>query len=191
MPKKGLNQTAILQAAVALVEEKGYDSFSLRELAARLDVKPSSLYNFVQGVEEINSMVALHAADMLHEVLEKAVEGKDADTAFVDGTSAYLDFAQNNRELYRALIRMPASDDEKIVRAAFASYAPLRAVIRSYDIGEPDTLHFLRSLRSFMHGYVELIGNGFMQRGIATREETWNLVIQEFLRRLKEGKKDA
>ncbi|MBQ7841316.1 MAG: TetR/AcrR family transcriptional regulator [Lachnospiraceae bacterium] len=191
MPKKGLNQSTILQAAVALVEEKGYENFSLRELASRLDVKPSSLYNFVQGIEEINSLVALHAADMLHEVLDKAVNGKDRDTAFLDGTLAYLNFARSNHELYRALIRMPASDDEKIVKAAFASFAPLRDVIRSYGLGEPGTLHFLRSLRSFMHGFVELTGNGFMQRGPATKEETYQLVIQGFLDHLKEGQNHA
>ena len=165
MPKKGLNQTVILQAAIALVEEKGYANFSLRELAARLDVKPASLYNFVTGVEEINSMVALCAADMLHEVLAAAVTGKNNDTAFIDGSLAYLKFAQENPELYEALIRMPASDDEKIVKASFASYAPLREIIRSYGADSIQTLNFLRIFRSFMHGYVELTNNGFMQRG--------------------------
>lgn len=50
MIKKGLSSEIIYKAATNLVIERGYDNFSLRELAARLDVKPASLYSHVKNI---------------------------------------------------------------------------------------------------------------------------------------------
>ena len=65
MPKKGLSSGEILEAAERLVQERGYDHFSLRELAARLEVKPASLYNHIGDIDELNTAVALKAAGAL------------------------------------------------------------------------------------------------------------------------------
>ena len=45
MPKKGLNQAVIIQAAAGLAEQKGLENITLRELADCLGVKTASLYN--------------------------------------------------------------------------------------------------------------------------------------------------
>lgn len=185
MAQRGLNNELIMKAALKLVEEKGYDNFSLRELAARLEVKPASLYNHIYGIEEINTAVAVKAADMLNRTLAEAIEGKAGDEAFLDAARAYRSFAVENPEIYKALIRMPASDDEYIVKVAFASFEPLRTVIRSYGAERVATLYFSRAFRSAMHGFVELTANGFMQRDTTTRDETYEWMIHGFLNTLK------
>ena len=53
MQKKGITPEKIYQAATQLIIEKGYDRFSLRELAGRLGVQPASLYSHVKNAEEI------------------------------------------------------------------------------------------------------------------------------------------
>ena len=128
MAQKGLSSAHIMEEAVKLVEEKGYDRFSLRELAARLEVRPASLYNHVDGIGEINTAVAMKAADMLNRALADAVGDRERDEAFLAAARAYRSFADGNPEVYKALIRMPASGDADIRRAAFASFEPLRAV---------------------------------------------------------------
>ena len=60
MGRRGLNAEVIMEAAIELVEEKGYRNFSMRELAARLGVQPASLYNHVNGIEEVNTAVGMH-----------------------------------------------------------------------------------------------------------------------------------
>lgn len=185
MSKRGLHSDDIMREALKLIEKKGYDNFSLRELAARLDVKPASLYNHVRGISEITTAVAMEAAGMLNSTLTDAVRGKPTDEAFLDGTRAYRYFACENYEIYKALIRMPASDDEHIVKAAFSSYEPLHTLIMSCGAEKTATIHFLRSLRSAMHGFVELTTNGFMQHGSVTRDETYEVIIHSFLDILK------
>ena len=58
MPRKGISRTDIMNMALELVIEKGYENFSVRELAAKLDIKPASLYNHIDGIEEINIYIA-------------------------------------------------------------------------------------------------------------------------------------
>lgn len=186
MAKKGLNHDAIMDAAVTLVEEKGYDNFSLRELAGRLGVQPASLYNHVKGVEEINEAVAVRASHMLHDALTEAMQGKDNDAAFIDGAYAYRRFAEEHRELYQALIHIPAANDEQIHKASFYSFEPLREVVGRYGMERPYSIHFIRTLRSFIHGFVELVGNGLMQRAPSSKEETFDVAIHQFLSYLKE-----
>lgn len=185
MSKRGLCSDDIMREGMKLVVEKGYDNFSLREIAARLDVKPASLYNHVQGISEIRTAIAIEAAGMLNNTLTKSIKDKPADEAFLDGTRAYRQFAYENHEIYKALIRMPSSDDENIVKAAFSSYEPLHMLIMGYGAEEKATIHFLRSLRCAMHGFVELTLNGFMQHGSVTRDESYELIIHSFLEILK------
>ena len=186
MPKKGLSSGEILEVAERLVQERGYDHFSLRELAARLEVKPASLYNHIGGIDELNTAVALKAAERLNRALKEAVAGVEPDDAFLRAALAYRAFAAENPELYKALMRMPASDDELVVRASWESFAPMRELILSYGADGTRTVHFLRSLRAAMHGFIELTGSGFMRRGDVQRDESYRVMIQGFLSKLKE-----
>lgn len=185
MPKRGLSKEEIIEEATRLVEEHGFESFSLRELAARLGVKPASLYNHVEGISEITTTVALRASEMLNHTLFAAVKGKSAEEAFLEGTRAYRRFALEHPEIYQALIRMRSSDNKIMIKASFDSYEPLRAVIKGFGVRMPELLHFIRSLRAAMHGFVELTASGFMQKESVKRDDTYEVMIHSFLEILK------
>ena len=57
MPRQGLSQDVVLRAAVDLIEEGGLPHFSMGELARRLQVKPASLYNHVESLEQLLTLV--------------------------------------------------------------------------------------------------------------------------------------
>ena len=186
MAKRGLNKEYIIDAAETLVVEKGYENFSLREVAAKLEVKPASLYNHVQGLDEINIAVALRAAEKMKQALQEAVEGKEPDEAFAEGVRAYRRFAMLNPELYKAFVRIPLLNDREVTHVAFRSFSPMRKVINSYGLTKTQNIHFTRGLRAFMHGFIELTSNGFMQKKDISRDETYEVIIAEQLRQLKQ-----
>lgn len=177
---------ASIEPLEKLVEDKGYENFSLRELAYRLNVQPASLYNHIKGIDEINEAVAMHTSEMMHAALAKAIDGKDADTAFIDGAYAYRKFTEENPELYKALIHIPLISDEHINKAALYSFEPLREIVKSYGLEKPFYIHFLRTFRSFIHGFVELTGNGLMHKAKVSIEDTFELAVHQFLSYLKE-----
>lgn len=60
-PKRRLSREQIVEAAIALLDAVGVDGFSMRRLAARLEVAPMSIYEHVAGKEDIFDL-ALDAA---------------------------------------------------------------------------------------------------------------------------------
>src|SRR6185312_4311449 len=53
MPRKGMNREQVLRAAVALADEAGIESLSMRKLGQALGVEAMSLYNHVDGKEAL------------------------------------------------------------------------------------------------------------------------------------------
>jgi AcrR family transcriptional regulator len=186
MARKKLDHDTIMDNAVKLIETKGYDHFSLRELAARLKVQPASLYNHVSGIGEIQAEVAMRAARMMHDLLTEAVSGKEDDAAFIDGVYAYRCFTEDHPELYKALIHIPPHDDEQIRKVSFFSFQPLREIVDRYGMERSVKVHFMRALRSFIHGFAELSGNGLIQRSPVSKEESFDFAVKQFLSYMKE-----
>ena len=72
MPRQGLGKESILQAAIALIEEKGIAQFSMGELAKRLNVKPARM--FVDG--KAHHHASKHPLPMVLLVLAQAIGGE-------------------------------------------------------------------------------------------------------------------
>lgn len=60
MGRAQLSRDKVLQAAVALVDERGLDALSMRALGERLGVEAMSLYRYVQGKQDL--LNGVHAA---------------------------------------------------------------------------------------------------------------------------------
>ena len=76
MKGKGLTISSIVEAATELVIENGYNNFSMRELAKKLHCKAASLYNHIEGIDDINREIGSYASELMNDALEKAVAGK-------------------------------------------------------------------------------------------------------------------
>ncbi len=195
MSKKGLNSEEITRVAAEMIAEDGYAKFSLRELAARLGVRPASLYNHVNGIGEINVAVALDAATQMHNRIEEAVKDLPKEQAFLKGLAEYRAFAAENPELYKVLYRLSGTSEENaslIRRAAMYSIHPLRKVVSAFALEEADLIHFMRCMRSTLYGFITLTSEGFLLRGGVPRDESYAFLSQmllQTLRDLSENKK--
>lgn len=190
MLKKNLSREAILTAAIDAVTETGYEQFSLRDLAIRLGCKAASLYNHINGIDDIKAMLAVYVANKLRDELTMAVEDRISDEAFLSAARTYRKFALENHELYKVFISIPSIRDERVDKAAFDSFHPLWKVVSEYSLSKEDTLHFVRSLRSVMHGFIELTANGFMQKGSVSQDESYEVIIKSYLEVLKSKSRD-
>jgi len=188
MAKKGINKGLILETAEKLLEEKGYEQFSLREIAAKLGVKPSSLYNHIKGFDEIRAEIAITASKKMGEALKKATEDKLPDEAFIAGAKAYREFALNYPELYKVYMRKPQLHNEDVMNSGFESFVPIRNIVLSYGLSGTAALNFIRALRSMMCGFMELTNNGYMQKGKISKDESYDAIVKAYLNVLKELK---
>ena len=160
MAKKGLTRDIIIDAALVQIEENGLSAFSLRNLAASMKIQVSSLYNHINGQNDLLAEVGIRAVDMLTEFEETATMGKQRDDALYALADAYRQFAKEHTELYRIImgvhilnIPMLESAAEKIVR-------PILCVLSEYGIDDDLQIHYQRLLRSIMHGFFEHENSG-------------------------------
>lgn len=162
MKGKGLTMDVIVDAATALVQEKGYNNFSVRELALRLEVKAASLYNHVKSIDDINSEVGKLAAGRLNSALERATDGVERDRAIEALAYEYRSFVKNNYELYRAIIGLPALDQGgSLSDVGRDSINVIRNVVSQYEIPTDEAVHFSRCLRGVLHGFASLEMAGY------------------------------
>ena len=178
--KKGISREVIIKEAVQLVRERSYWALSLRDVAGRLCVKPASLYNHVDGIADIQISVAEYTADILAGRLEEAVGGRRDAGAIAVGATAFMDFARDNPELYKALIHAPKSDARRNLEIGKKTFDVFGKIIHGYGIDENNGLHLVRMLRCMMHGFFELWDNGFMSHGTVGRGESFRFMIDEF-----------
>ena len=179
----------MIQVAAELADAAGGE-VTLAALAARLGVRPPSLYNHVAGQEELRRELALLGLRDLAARLARAAAGKAADAAIVAAARAYRDFAREHPGLYAATLRAPPTGDLAVRTAAEEILAVLGAVLAAYDLRDDAAIHAIRGLRSLLHGFVALEAVGGF--GIPLDlDESFDRALRVFIAGLRQSSKPA
>ncbi len=187
MQKKGITPEKIYQEATQLIIEKGYDRFSVRELAGRLDVQPASLYSHVKNAAEISVAVGKNAIAQLSRTLEKATEKENREEAFIAMAHAYRNFAHENPELYKAIMALPGASETQLKEDEQKTIRPMRVAIENFVPAGAPSINFQRFVRSAMHGFIMLESEGFMRDKSISADDSYDMLISACLSALKEA----
>ncbi len=176
MARVGLTTERLTRAGAELADEVGFDKVTLTALAKRFDVKVASLYSHLKNSQDLKTKIALLALEELADQGAAALAGragKDALTAFAN---VYRTYAREHPGRYAATqLRL---DPETAAASAGGRHAQMmRAILRGYDLTEPDQTNAVRLLGSVFHGYVSLeMGGGFSHSAPDT-QETWLRIL--------------
>ncbi|MBK3577852.1 WHG domain-containing protein [Streptomyces sp. MBT65] len=176
MARAGLTPERLTLAGAELADEVGFDQVTLSALARRFDVKVASLYSHLKNSQELRTRIALFALEELADRVSDALAGragKDALAAFAD---AYRDYAREHPGRYDAArLRL---DPETAAASAGVRHAQMtRAILRGYDLAEPDQTHAVRMLGSVFHGYVSLELAGGFEHSAPDARESWAWIV--------------
>ena len=181
MRGKGLTAEAITDAAVELLVEKGYGNYTVRDIAVRLGVRAASLYNHIDGVESIDQEVGKRAAKMLNETLMQAIDGKEKESAIEALAYAYRSFAQENPELYRAILGLPGlGGNDELRKVGRESFQAFRQITNRYQISRETGVHFSRCYRSALHGFISLMQSGYYANKSVDAEKSFRFLIRGY-----------
>ncbi len=159
-PRIGLDRDAVVREAAALADADGMSALTLAGLAARLGVRPPSLYNHVAGIEALHRELALLGLGELRERLGRAAVGRAGEDAVVALADAYRAFGRERPGLYTATQWAPDSADLQWLAMAKDLVDIVLAALRSFDLDGDAALHAVRGLRSLLHGFVALETTG-------------------------------
>ncbi|MFE1886119.1 TetR/AcrR family transcriptional regulator [Streptomyces diastatochromogenes] len=176
MVRAGLSTERLVRAGAELADEVGFEQVTVSALARRFDVKVASLYSHLKSSQDLKTRIALLA---LEELADRAADalagraGKDALSAFAD---VYRDYAREHPGRYEAArFRL---DPEAAAASAGGRHAQMtRAILRGYDLAEPDQTHAVRLLGSVFHGYVSLEAAGGFSHSAPDSQESWTRIL--------------
>lgn len=176
MARVGLTTERLTQAGAELADEVGFDNVTLSALARRFDVKVASLYSHLKNSQDLKTKIALLALEELADQGAAALAGragKDALTAFAN---VYRTYAQEHPGRYAAT-QLRLDPETAAVSAGVRHAQMMRAILRGYDLTEPDQTNAVRLMGSVFHGYVSLeMGGGFSHSAPDT-QETWLRIL--------------
>lgn len=183
MARKGLSKEKIIEASINFIREKGYENFSIRELAESLGCNPSSLYNHIDSLEDVNTAICLTTINQLAQWQKEAIDGKAREEAVTALSLAYRRFAKENRELYKIVMTLPAiSHNNKIIEEeAEQIIKPIMQVLDMYQVSDEMKMDYQRFWRSILHGFIDQEEAGYFSHFPVDIEYSYNLAIKNLL----------
>ncbi|MFI6643306.1 TetR/AcrR family transcriptional regulator [Streptomyces sp. NPDC050504] len=176
MARAGLTPERLTLAGAELADEVGFEQVTVSALARRFDVKVASLYSHLKNSRDLRTRIALYALDELADRVAEALAGRAGRDALAAFAEAYRGYATEHPGRYAAArLRL---DPETAAASAGVRHAQMaRALLRGYDLAEPDRTHAVRLLGSVVHGYVDLELAGGFDHSAPGPRESWAWVV--------------
>jgi AcrR family transcriptional regulator len=172
MARVGLTTERLVQAGAELADEVGFAQVTVSELARRFDVKVASLYSHVKSSQDLRTGICLLALAELADRVAAALAGRAGKDALAAVANVYRDYAQEHPGRYAAT-QFTLDPESAAVSAGGRHAQMMRAILRGYDLDEPDQTHAVRLLGSVFHGYVSLELAGGFSHSAPDAQETW------------------
>ena len=153
-----LTAEQILEAALTLFRTGGDEALSMRLLAERLGVRPSSLYRYYPERGALVEALEHHALRELHAALRDAASDKRPAAAFVAAAHGYLAYARAQPRLY-SLLFAPKAPYTAEPGPGKNLWNDLLRIVGALT-GDPDDTAAAVAFCAFLHGYALLESSG-------------------------------
>lgn len=123
-------ETALIEAGLVLISEKGPEAFTLREVARRVGVSHTAAYRHFKDKSALLAAIAERGFQALTEAVAMAAEASDDPVeAFSRTGAAYVGFALANPAAFRVMFRKWDAPPPSLEAAGTASFEQLLATI--------------------------------------------------------------
>lgn len=157
-PKPVFNREDIITTAFEIVKKSGFRDFSTRKIADELHSSTAPVYSYFSSMDDLRSEVLERAENLMLEYTMKPYTR----SVFLNMGTGLVLFAQENRELFRALLL--ESGDTRSLLEKF-----LKALTR--ELGKDDLISLLppkeqrevmNRMAIFTHGFASLLCVGLI-----------------------------
>jgi AcrR family transcriptional regulator len=159
MPRAGLSTAAVVDAALAVVDEHGAGALTLAAVAARTGVATPSLYKHVAGLGELRTLLGARVLEDMTEHFTRAVLGRSGDDAVTALMHAYRAYVKAHPARYAAAPLDPLHDPA-LAPAGTRQLEVVLGALRAYGLESSAAIHATRCLRAVAHGFASLEAEG-------------------------------
>jgi AcrR family transcriptional regulator len=187
-PKVALDLETVIEAAADIADQFGVQEVTLANLAKRLNIRPPSLYNHVEGLPGLRKELAILGLNKLYAELSATAVGLTGEKAIIELSKTYINFARKHPGLYEATLLAPDPKDQDVQLSGGKIIDLTINVLREYDLEGDSALHAVRGLRSILHGFSSLEQKGGLELALDL-DVSLRLIIKAFLAGIGELKK--
>jgi len=178
MPAHAQTSTAAIVAAGRhLLEERGMDALTMRDVAVAVGVRAPSLYKRVAGRSDLLKLILEDVADELTSVLDEAASSGEPVADLRAMAAAYRRFAHSNPVAY-TLMYAPHTPPGATERSARSSATFLRVVTEL--VGPRHALPAARTIVAWAHGFITMELAGAFRLG-GDLDQAWNFGLDQIL----------
>lgn len=173
-----INLTRTVELARSLIEQDGYESVSLSQLATALGVKAPSLYkHFASKADLIRAVNELTMSDLIAALQDSAPA--DSDPPLMSMARVYRQFALAHPRTY--MLAHNSTDEAARIDPQIAESLalPIQAAFAK-NVGQEKSLEALRGLWALLHGFTSLEINGQFRRE-GSVDEAFDSAIRAYL----------
>ena len=174
-PRIQYTKEQIVEAAIAVIRENGPDAFNARAVAQRLGCSTQPLFREFETMEALKGAVLRHANAIYNDYVAKAAAR--AEKPYKAAGTAYIRFAEEERELFKLLFMRDRKDesteneDENI-----DSY--LQMLTETLGIKRETAYDFHIRMWIYTHGMAVMTATGYLH---FTDEQVSELLSEEFI----------
>ncbi len=152
-------QQAILQAALTIASEEGWQAVTIRRVAERIEYSPSAIYKYFEEKEAILHALLLQGFQQMLAALEYiAAQERNPRERLLQITIAYWDFVWHHTTLYQLMFDLKGTYHE--IKEAKAAFLLVRTAIEEWSQANGIIIADLDAavdiLWATMHGLVAL-----------------------------------
>jgi AcrR family transcriptional regulator len=177
MPAHSQTSTAAIVAAGRhLLEERGMDALTMRDVADAVGVRAPSLYKRVRNRSDLFRLILEDVTDELTSVLDAAAANDDPVAALRAMAAAYRGFAHSNPVAYTLMFTHPVpGGTARAVRSA-ATFLRVIAEVA----GQQDALPAARMIVAWAHGFITMELAGEFRLG-GDVEQAWDFGLNRLM----------
>lgn len=179
-PQRKLSRQKIVETAILIANERGFKEVTLTAVANGLQVRLPSLYNHIDGIEDLRNHMRLWGMEMLTQCVLQEVDGKSGADALRGVTIGYRKFAYDYPGLYPQTLMMDQFSHPKVSAAWEAFLQITLTVMAGYGLSGEELIHAMRIMGSMMHGFVDVERAGGFIRS-ARVDESYKRMMDLFI----------
>lgn len=181
MKTSRLNKEIVIECAMDLVCEAGFNGLRLNKIAERLDVKSPSLYTHTGSVTELRYEVVERAMEEFREELVDSLLGRSNLCAFVELGKTWAYYAKNQNAFYTVFYESDYIEAYERTISAFLK-AAFQRIFTECDLTDKEIIQVERVMTNYFRGHAECFTSTTFDENdlVSDLEIIYNGILQNF-----------
>ncbi|MCL2199804.1 MAG: WHG domain-containing protein [Defluviitaleaceae bacterium] len=165
-----IDKQMITQVAAGMANKNGLEKVTLKELAKELGIRSPSLYNHIQGLDELRNSVMLYGWSQLGNSVAMSAIGKSGDEAVRAMCKSYRDYIMANPGVFDAMMWLNRNSSQEAEQTTDDLARLVAMILAGYNLGENEKIHASRMFRSFLQGFCSIDKNNCFSDPVPVQE---------------------